>query len=131
MSTSPNRGSKTPVQLVTVPDQPAAVQAVSLALGVLRHAGLATWAELVEHFPEIPAGLELSEEQIRLLAEWQHLLPHIARGSKSTDGPGASTVTLAVCPECGRVGAGRRRGVEPLPAEAALPWGAGQGGAGP
>jgi hypothetical protein len=88
--------------LVTVADHPAAVQAVSLAFGVLRHAGVGTWAELVERFPRVPDSLVLSDEQIRLLAEWQDLFPHIAWGQKSTGDPGAATVSLAVCPECGR-----------------------------
>jgi hypothetical protein len=91
------------VLLVTNADQPAAVQAVSLALGVLRHAGVGTWAELVEHFRQIPDGLALSEDQLRLLAEWEDLFPHISWGQKSTgDLEAAATVSLAVCPECGR-----------------------------
>jgi hypothetical protein len=102
MSTSANRSPKAAVQLVTNADQPAAVQAVSLALGVLRHAGVATWAELIDHFPHIPDGLVLSEDQIRLLAEWQDLFPFIAWGLKGPGGQGAATVTVAVCPECGR-----------------------------
>jgi hypothetical protein len=75
---------------------------VSLALGVLRHAAVGTWAELVEHFPHVPDGLVLSEDQIRLLDEWQHLFPHIAWGQNRPGGPGPATVSLAVCPECGR-----------------------------
>jgi hypothetical protein len=100
--TSPNRSPKAPVHLVTVADEPAAVQAVSLALGVLRHAGVGTWAELVERFPEVPDGLVLSDEQIRLLVEWQDLFRHIAWGQKRPGGSAAATVSLAVCPECGR-----------------------------
>jgi hypothetical protein len=100
--TSPNRSPKAPVHLVTVADEPAAVQAVSLALGVLRHAGAGTWAELVERFPQVPDGLVLFDEQIRLLAEWQDLFPHIAWGLKRPGGSQAATVSLAVCPECGR-----------------------------
>ena len=68
MSTSPQRSPKAPVRLVTNADQPAAVQAVSLALGVLRHAGVRTWAELIEDYPQVPDGLVLSADQLRLLA---------------------------------------------------------------
>jgi hypothetical protein len=102
VSTSPHQSPKPPVRLVTNADQPAAVQAVSLALGVLRHAGVGTWAELVERFPQVPDDLVLSEGQLRLLAEWQGLFPHIAWGLKRPGGSGAATVSLAVCPECGR-----------------------------
>jgi hypothetical protein len=102
MSTSPHRSPKALVRLVTSADQPAAVQAVSLALGVLRHAGVGTWAELVERFPQVPDGLVLSDEQIRLLADWEHLFPHITWGLKRPGGSGAATVSLAVCPACGR-----------------------------
>ena len=102
MSASPNRSPKKPVLLVTNADQPAAVQAVSLALGVLRHAGVRTWAELIEDYPQVPDGLVLSADQLRLLAEWEHLFSHIAWGQKSTGDSGAATVSLAVCPQCGR-----------------------------
>jgi hypothetical protein len=102
MSTSSHRSPKALVRLVTSADQPAAVQAVSLALGVLRHAGVGTWAELIEDYPQVPDGLVLSADQLRLLAEWEHLFPHIAWGQKSTGDSGAATVSLAVCPQCGR-----------------------------
>jgi hypothetical protein len=102
VSTSGNPSPKPPVRLVTNADQPAAVQAVSLALGVLRHAGVGTWAELVERFPQAPDNLVLSEAQLRLLAEWQDLFPHIAWGVRNPGGPVAATASLAVCPECGR-----------------------------
>jgi hypothetical protein len=112
MSTSPHRSPKAPVRLVTNVDQPAAVQAVSLALGVLRHAGVGTWAELIEDFPQVPDGLVLSAGQVRMLAEWQDPSPYIAWGQKGTGDSGA-TISLAVCPECGRweqvAGAGSSR----------------------
>ncbi len=90
-----------------------------MALGVLRHAGVETWAELVERFPQVP-GPVLSEVQLRLLSEWQNLFPRIAWGLKRPDMEGADRQPGGL-PGMRQVGAGGWPGVEPVPAETALP----------
>lgn len=89
------------------PDAPELAQAVSLCLGVLRAAGkyrLGTTDDDPRdpealYDGELPDGLDLSDEQVDLL---NCHLPELALIRFGASGSRRRTLTLAVCPECGR-----------------------------
>lgn len=80
---------------------PPLAEAVSLALGVLREAGVAHWADLP---PVMPAHLRIDDRQYALLEQWSGYFALIRFGPavpKTEPGDYRRTITLAVCPVCG------------------------------
>lgn len=86
--------SRHPVALVVDESLPSELQAVSLALGVLREAGVRRWADFGS---EWPSSVFVAEEQLELLRRHADLL-----GLVSWSGGGEKNVTLAMCPKCRR-----------------------------
>lgn len=78
---------------VTDPSHPRAAQAAGLALALMRAAKASSWQELTGD-PGRWTGLELDAEQVDLLNENGGLLTVLRLGD--------ATVTVAVCPTCGR-----------------------------
>jgi hypothetical protein len=77
-------------------DLPELARAVSLALGVLRHAKVHAWSELGSM---MPVGLELTQGQYDLMIAHAQYLGFIRFGTP-VGKEKSPTVTVAVCPKC-------------------------------
>ena len=94
----PPRKALAPYRLRTSPAAPPMARAASIALGVLRAAGVTRWAELGD---VLPAAVELLDEEYRLLVDHVEILSFLRLATRLPDGTRTQAVTVAVCPECG------------------------------
>ena len=84
-------------RLKTSPAAPPMARAASLALGILRAAGVTCWAEIGD---VLPTAVELTEEERRLLVDHVEILSFLRLAARRPDGTRTQTVTVAVCPDC-------------------------------
>ena len=94
----PPRTPPAPYRLKTNPAVPPMARAASIALGLMRAAGVTRWAEMGD---VLPAAVELRDEEYRLLVDHIEILSFLRLAARLEDGTRSPTVTVAVCPECG------------------------------
>ena len=73
-------------------------RAASIALGLMRAAGVKRWAEMGH---VLPAAVELFDEEHRLLVDHIEILAFLRLQARLEDGTRTPMVTVAVCPACG------------------------------
>ncbi len=93
----PPRTPPGPHRLKTNPAAPPKARAASIALGLLRAAGVTRWAEIGD---VLPAAVELSDAEHRLLVDHAEILSFLRLATRLEDGTRTQTVTVAVCPDC-------------------------------
>ncbi len=93
----PPRTPPVPYRLKTSPAVPPTARAASIALGLLRAAGVTRWAEIGD---VLPAAVELSDAEHRLLVDHVEILSFLRLAARLPDGTRTQTVTVAVCPAC-------------------------------
>lgn len=94
----PPRTPPLPYRLKTNPAAPAMARAASVALGLMRAAGVTRWADIGD---VLPAAVALSVEEHRLLVDHVEILSFLRLAARLPDGTRTQTVTVAVCPDCG------------------------------
>lgn len=88
------------VSFETDPADPPIVQAISLALAILRFTKLHRWSDLNQL---IPYSIELLDGQLDLLRDHLTVLGFIRSSAPDPNGgPRLSGVTIVHCPDCGR-----------------------------
>ena len=93
----PPRTLPVPYRLKTSPAVPPTARAASIALGLLRAAGVTRWAEIGD---VLPAAVEISDAEHRLLVDHVEILSFLRLAARLPDGTRTQTVTVAVCPAC-------------------------------
>ena len=94
----PPRTPPAPYRLKTNLAAPPMARAVSIALGLMRAAGVTRWAEIGD---VLPAAVELRYEEYRLLVDHVEILSFLRLAARLPDGTRTQTVTAAVCLDCG------------------------------
>ena len=94
----PPRTPPAPYRLKTNLAAPPTARAASVALGLLRAAGVTRWADMGD---VLPATVEISDEEHRLLVDHVEILSFLRLAARLPDGTRTATVTVAVCPDCG------------------------------
>lgn len=94
----PPRTPPAPYRLRINPTAPPMAWAASIALGLMRAAGVTRWAEMGE---VLPAAVELADDEYRLLVDHVEILSFLRLAVRRPDGTRTQTVTVAVCPDCG------------------------------
>ena len=94
----PPRTPPAPYRLKTNPTAPPMARAASLALGLMRAAGVTRWSEMGD---VLPAAVELRDDEYRLLVDHLEILSFLRLAARLEDGTRTPMVTVAVCPACG------------------------------
>ena len=94
----PPKTPPAPYRLKTNPTAPPMAHAASIALGLMRAAGVTRWAEMGD---VLPAVVDLSPEEHRLIVDHMEILSFLRLAARLADGTRTPTVTVAVCPTCG------------------------------
>lgn len=81
-------------------EAPQIERAVSIALGVLKQAGVARWEGLGHALERWPAHVKLTKEQLEDLQSCSHFLLFIER---RTPGGASRNIHISICPVCLRV----------------------------